>query len=398
MTDQRILERRWIRPLSLLFVILTVSFLFSCRTRLPARSGGLKGIPGEEKALQPEVRVLLKHNLAKLTLEKGKYVLRDGRGDIITRGERRVVLRKNGGETVDVDGRKVKGRLALESSSGVSIDGTIYRGTIYIHPTLRGISLVEKVNLERYVVSVLRREIPHSFSPQAMKAMSVAIRSYTLYRMERSGDAYYHLDSTNLSQVYSGEGDTDGAYDNAVRETEGIVLTYQGKPVLAVYHSTCGGRTERAANAWSTGQSYLGSVSCDFCRNSPNYRWRYVIDEWSFLQKFTRTGIRGGRVKRIDILSRTDTGRVKKISLVTEKGLWTLDGRAIRSSLGYSEVKSLAFSVRVSKGKLIFQGRGYGHGVGLCQYGANGLARSGASYHEILRFYYGKEVREKRIY
>ncbi len=373
-----------------------IHFLFFlCLFLVPSCSGRYGKGAGRaplEKHEPPIVKVLLKKGILRLNVGKGEYRLREDGGRVISSGRESLSIDLAPGDRIRV-GRRIFGRdLIFFSENGVSIDGTLYRGTLNLHVQDGEISIVENVSLEEYVKGVLKKEVPSSFSLEALKALAVVVRTYTLYRMEHNGGNYFHLDSSNLSQVYGGGDGVEKVYADAVRDTEGIVVTYRGQTALTVYHSTCGGKTEKAANVWGSDHPYLRSVKCDYCRRAPHYRWTYSMDQESFLNRLRKAGVKGSIVREIRVSSVTDTGRAKKVTVRTDRGVWILHARGMRASFGYRYLKSLAFTVKKEGGRILFRGRGYGHGVGLCQYGADGLAREGDTYRDIIHFYYGDDV------
>lgn len=378
-----------------------IFYFFLCLFLIPSCTGRygkrIEKTPSK-RGTPPAVKVLLKKGILRLNVGVGHYRLSEVGGGEISSGEKPLVIDVAPGDRIRAGKRAYGGDLIFLSENGVSIDGTLYRGTLILHVHDGGISIVEKVSLEEYVKGVLKKEVPSSFSFEALKALAVAIRTYTLYRREHSRGNYFYLDSSNLSQVYGGGEGIEKVYADAVKSTRGIVVTYQGQIALTVYHSTCGGKTERASNVWEKDHPYLRSVKCDYGRRSPFYRWTYATGQKSFLKGLKSAGVRGKVVRAIRVLSATDTGRAKKVTIRTELGKWVIHARGMRAAIGYRKLRSLSFTVKKEGSRILFRGRGYGHGVGLCQYGADGLARIGDTYRNIIHFYYGDDVRFARSY
>lgn len=151
-------------------------------------------------------------------------------------------------------------------------------------------------------------------------------------------------------------------------------MVYQNEPIDALYHSTCGGQTESALEVWGNEVPYLHSVKCNYCRES-NYFHSVQVFNWQELP-----GARG-KNPDIKILEKSSTGRIKKIAINDQ----IISGSSLRARLG---LPSTWWRLKIGQGKIIINSRGYGHGVGLCQYGANGMAQKGADYHVILNTYY----------
>ena len=164
--------------------------------------------------------------------------------------------------------------------------------------------------------------------------------------------------------------------NQAVAQTQGIIATYQGKPILAVYHSTSGGRTENSEHYWSEALPYLRSVADPYGNHSPYYYTTAVFSAPEFMQLMEVSS-----VGRVQVLERYPSGRVKTM----ESGNKWFSGRDVRQRLG---LRSTWFTVSVSGDKIQFAVWGYGHGVGMSQYGADGMARAGYDYRQILQYYY----------
>jgi stage II sporulation protein D len=340
---------------------------------------------------EPSVRVLVKNNLKNLTISEGDYVIKTAGGDIVSFGDRSISVRAEKGSLLEGE-KRFDEELVLVSRAPISIDGVLYSGRVVFHPTDRGIDIIDQINVERYIASVLKSEIPTSFAFEAKKAIAIAVRSYTLYRMERGKDGYYHLDNSNISQVYRGIDGVEDEYVRAAEETRGMVVTYRGKPALTVYHATCGGYTENAYDVWQTDMPYLRSVSCGYCNNSPGFRWLLEIVPGDFMRVLKKGEVRGGRLVSLRVGAVTRTGRVRTLRVSTDTGTWEVPSSRLRTDIGYSVMKSINFSVKMREGMISISGKGYGHGVGLCQYGADGMTSRGFGFVEILRHYYGSEI------
>jgi stage II sporulation protein D len=254
-----------------------------------------------------------------------------------------------------------------------------------------------QLGLEEYLVGVLAAEMPAKFHPEALKAQAVAARTVAIRRLKRFGGrgSKYHpdvdfSDDPNECQAWQGVEQLRDKwkvwdyYQNyrkirqAVEATAGIIMVYNHRPIDAVYHSTCGMGTAAAAEVWQTRVPYLVSVSCGFDRRSPHYHNRYFLS-WGQLTK--ALGIPEQAVRQIRVCSRTESGRVAMVSC----GKFRISGNTLRIKL---KLNSTGFSwSKTSKG-LNFQVIGYGHGVGMCQYGADGMGKKGYGYQDILRHYY----------
>jgi stage II sporulation protein D len=252
--------------------------------------------------------------------------------------------------------------------------------------------------LETYIAAVLGSEMPPTFPMEALRAQAVAARSYALHRKIEAAQQglLYHLDSTVLSQVYRGLAREDPRTRKAAADTSGEVLAHGIWPVEAYFHASCGGQTESGGAALGRDEPYLASVPCPCARNSPYQHWslRMTLGEFS---RLARSLLGSGEVESLGVSGRTATGRAAALVAQTSDGPRTLQAMQLRALLGYARLPSLWFDVRSSANFLIFEGRGAGHGAGLCQWGARALAAEGKSYREILAHYYpGAEL--KKIY
>lgn len=259
----------------------------------------------------------------------------------------------------------------------------------------------EEIELEEYVKGVVAAEMPALFHIEALKAQAVAARTFAVHRLQTGAVADAASGAVLRTDPAAGQGwTTREAFrerygllegfrrwfrvSNAVAATEGLILTYNGAPIQAVYHSTSGGRTESAENYWGAALPYLRGVPDPFGDDSPHY----VRDVYISLQEFIAAlGVPPDEPARpIEVAERTEAERVRFLR-VGER-LYT--GRQVREALG---LPSAWFDVEVEGGRLRFAVRGYGHGVGLPQYGADGMARAGYTFDQILRYYYtGVEI------
>ena len=256
------------------------------------------------------------------------------------------------------------------------------------------------LTLEEYVQGVVAAEMPASFHPEALKAQAVAARTYAYRRILRDERIPEHPEAHLSSDYQSGQawiswetffeahGPSAGRalqrkIKNAVKQTEGVLAYHNGEPILAVYHSTSGGRTENSEHYWSEQLPYLRAVEDPYSVNSPGHYSTATIS----LSKLAEI-LDVDRVTNFKVIERYPSGRVKTVE-VGEK--W-FSGREIRQRLS---LRSTWFTAEILGNEMVFSVWGYGHGVGMSQYGAQGMATSGYSYAEILQYYYqGIELKE----
>lgn len=251
---------------------------------------------------------------------------------------------------------------------------------------------IRELRLEDYVAGVVGGEMPASFPPEALKAQAVAARSYALTRKveAQAADRRWDIATGVLAQVFS---HANPAAVAAAEATVGEVLVQGMEPVEAYFHAACGGRTEAGMPALARDHPYLASVQCGYCDAAPRSRWKVTIPG----AELGRAARLPGPATAVRVVARTASGRAEKVELVAGGRGATLSATELRQRLGYARLPSLAFEVRPASGGFAFEGRGVGHGAGLCQWGAAGMARAGIGYREILLHYYpGTEV--KRMY
>lgn len=267
--------------------------------------------------------------------------------------------------------------------------GVRYSGKIEVWKGKKGLYVVNELPLEEYVESVVAAEVGTDWEIEALKAQAVIARTYAVYKKNKISiqEPIYHLTSSVLHQVYNGN-NSNFQITSAVLATEGEILTYNGEPIEALYHSTCGGRTENPEEVFGKKIPYMRSVESR-CDLSPYWIWERKIP-LSEIEK----ALKLKRIKGLEIKSRTSTGRAMQILIRSDQGDIMIKATDLRRSLGWSKLPSTFFEVKKNGNSVIFEGRGYGHGVGLCQWGALQMAREGKTYREILSFFYpGTEIR-----
>ncbi len=295
------------------------------------------------------------------------------------------------------------------------VDGKPYRGILRLVGSDDGLIVIETVGVEMYLRGVVPLELgdKEPRDSAAIEAQAVAARSYTYTHLaEPEADAYDVTASVN-DQVYGGLDAETAAGNAAVAATAGIVITYGGRVVNAPYHSTCGGETAAPSEVWrSPDEPYLRPVSDRipgtdryYCEISPRFRWRTVLSASDlngavarYLARYASVpGGDPGLVRDVMVVNRTRSGRVGRLRVVTSLGSFVLRGNDMRyvlRTVGGEILNSTYFSVAVERNRagdlarLVLDGRGYGHGVGMCQWGAIGRARAGQDFRTILRTYY----------
>lgn len=302
---------------------------------------------------------------------------------------------------------------ATDRQSFVTWNGKRYRGQIIVSPTDSGLMVVNRLDLESYLRGVVPLEIGKRRPDEraAVEAQAVAARSYSYLHL--FPDHPYDMVATVQDQVYGGVEAETPISDSAVQTTAGLVVMYAGRVINTPYHSTCGGSTAAVQEVWYArpDQPYLRPVSDKipgtdrfYCDSSPRFKWTSTFDRAGlqsvlakYLSSYTNAP-RGsiGRVTGVFEQGRTESGRVAALRIQTDRGSYSLRGNDIRFVLRgptgsilnstYFTSESTISGGEVSQ--LTINGRGYGHGIGMCQWGAIGRARAGQDYKTILATYY----------
>jgi stage II sporulation protein D (peptidoglycan lytic transglycosylase) len=235
---------------------------------------------------------------------------------------------------------------------------------------------------------VVHCEISSQWPWEAVKAQAVVARTYATFQRGNRTAELYDVDSGVSDQVYEGVGKEDLQSRKAVAETEGELVLYQGRPIFAVYHSCCGGETESPEYLWPGSFPYLKTIACQFCADSPHFLWNYSIDSERLRRTLKRAKFLGSEVLGIEIAGRSESRRVLQLTVTSESGQVEISGKDFRRLLGYDFLRSTNFLIQKRDGGYLFSGLGWGHGVGLCQWGAKGMAENRMDYRSILKYYY----------
>jgi stage II sporulation protein D len=381
---------------------------------------------------------------------------------------------------IEIDGKQFNTakniRIIPESGGLIQVNGYKYRGEIEIifeHNLLNVINIIE---IEKYLYGVLKKEISPEWPDEVLKAQAIAARSFALSNMNKFADEGYNICATTNSQAYGGVNHEDPATNKAVNDTHGIILTFEGEPINAVYHSDSGGHTENSEDVWGGFIPYLRSVSSNYEEivSPPNHQWGCSFTEEELLKKLASNGYQLNNIQDLVIADKTEAGRVQSVVIVGDNNQKiTFKTNDFRLLIGPTMIRSSLFSVDINgkkteekmvnydnqsiseesteqgsaqkpvsevltedrdfsipelvellnrskeesvqekkslpkeenyisdngTDKLVFsfRGKGNGHGVGLSQWGAYGMASQGYSYEDILKYYY-QGVQLKKIY
>ncbi|RKY39982.1 MAG: hypothetical protein DRP75_00275 [Candidatus Omnitrophota bacterium] len=247
---------------------------------------------------------------------------------------------------------------------------------------------INEVDIEDYLCGVLRAEVSPHWPMEVLKAQAVAARTFALYQALANKDKDYALDNTIYSQLYGGVRQETWRTRRAVYQTKGEVLKYKGKLFPAFFHAICGGHTEDASKLWKIDIPPLKGVNCPFCFRSPYYHWRARIPLERIRERLNKEGYKIEKILSLSCLGYDESGRVERIEIRTKKREVEIPANRFRLLIGSNLIRSTNFRVKTRGDKVIFEGIGWGHGVGLCQWGAYFMAKRGFDYHQILEYYY----------
>jgi len=376
------------------------------------------GVPAENRA--PEIRIALARGASALEVGGGMpLTVVDEAGTIIAAipsGTVASAVPLPAQVTLRVAGAGIAGAatLILEQREGgtVRIAGKEYRGRVHLVATSTGLLAVNALDLEDYIAGVINAEMGRRGPGEeaALEAQAIVSRTFAYRVVGRWRTAGFDLVNTIADQAYGGASSETDAGRAAVESTRGVIVTWNGQPIEAFFSSTCGGRTTPGEEAFANaGLPYLVSVSDEsptgesWCAISPRYRWR---EEWTgeALRATLRATLpplgvpaaRVGEVRDVVVSERGTSGRVTAIKILLSQSTVPVTGQAIRAALrpeGATLLRSTGFQIQATKSgghltRLVIEGRGNGHGVGMCQWGAVGRARAGYSAEQILAAYY----------
>jgi len=310
-----------------------------------------------------------------------------------------------------------------DNSGIIWVNGRQYRGKILLRSAGKTMNVINVLDLEHYLQGVLPKEVSPSWPMEALKAQAVAARSYTLANLNKHSGSKFDLCAGTHCQVYGGKSAEYSRTNQAVKDTAGMVATYNGKAIAALYHASSGGHTECSSDVWNWDVPYLkGVADLDL---SPHCYWDKVMTASEMDEAFRSNGYQIGHITQI-IPSKTGTsGRITSCIFVGERGQVELTGEKVRTILGLkstlftiaweqaqpsngllaipTSMEALAFASQQSSAaqppigiwapgyqpfQWVIHGRGWGHGVGMSQWGAMAMAERGHTFDEILKYYY----------
>ncbi|UCD55269.1 MAG: SpoIID/LytB domain-containing protein [Candidatus Omnitrophota bacterium] len=280
-------------------------------------------------------------------------------------------------------------RIIPKKDAAIFIDKNRFRGIVHIIRTEQlKLLVVNHLDIEKYLYGVLYHEVPCHWPMEALKAQAIAARTFALYRIENMRDRDYDVTSDIYSQVYGGILSERRRTKKAVNLTRGKVLTYNGNIIPAYYHAMCGGHTESAKDIFGIDLPSLGGKACRYCKGAPHMYWKRKLSYRQVQGYLDKYGINVKGLKHIETGKRNKSGRIESIKVKDSKGAKEIKGYKFRLALGPNAIKSTNFTAKITPKGVIFRGKGWGHGVGMCQWGVFGMAKRRFNHREILEFYY----------
>jgi len=337
------------------------------------------------------IRVLVENSSEKITIysEQNISLYNPFSKKMIYRSSEPVTFTKQG-EQLAANGRKLDLTMCAVKTDGktIMVDNRRFRGDLTILADSKSLSVINNIPVEQYLYGVVPKEMPHDWEKEALKAQAVAARTYALYIKDKSADKPYDVESTTTSQVYGGFDSEKEESNLAVDETQGQVLTYNGRLIVAYFHSSSGGHTEDSKNVWSTDLPYLKGIPDTFSANIPNGQWSFFVSYNDMQNSLNKYGLNIGQIRGLNAAGESRSGRLLGVRVIAKNGTTELKSNNFRIKVGATGLKSTLLKIAPDRDGILFTGKGYGHGVGMSQWGANVMAQKGFDYQDILKHYY----------
>jgi stage II sporulation protein D len=346
---------------------------------------------GKRPRIEEKIRVVLLNGPSSVTISSKKpYRLDLGALDplSVASGKTRVEA-KEGKVSIPERGIEASSIRFLPSESGLlEVEGRRYRGAIEVSTAGRGLIVVNEIELEQYLYGVVGKELSPQWPKEALKAQAVASRTFALWRKLGSKGGEY-LDAL-MAQAYGGyEAESEEVRD-AVDATRGEVMVGEdGMVIPAFFHTACGGMTESSEEVFGMRSPHLIPIVCPYCSGYPGNIWFLSLTARELGDVLSKAY--GGAWDPVEIspLEKTASARVRRVVIRNRDGKEiVLKATDLRKLIGYNRLRSTYFDVTKIGNEFDFVGMGFGHGVGMCQWGARRLAEEGKGYREILGFYY----------
>lgn len=271
----------------------------------------------------------------------------------------------------------------------ITINDSTYQGSMFIVPYQESWLLINVIDLEEYIYSVLKTESWPGWPVEVNKAFAITSRTYAIAMIMRAQTKKlpYHMRNTNVHQTYTGVHDNPDVW-RAVSATRGLFIGHSNQPILAMFDACCGGIIPAHIRDFDFKKApYLArEYPCTHCKRCKIFHWEAQY-EITHLEKIIKAEFPHiTKVKKVEIAKRDRAGLTDKVAITGRKGKDHISGKKWYSIL--KDVKSFVYEIEMHKDVVLIKGRGYGHHLGLCQWGAREMVRDGADYHTVLSFYY----------
>lgn len=387
-------------PFLSFFLILAMSFWpFGGQRQGPPLKKSSLELPQNPESVQT-IRICLGTGLSELVLETPHPFRVTGQtGQVLFQGDRivKTQIRASSGGIRMGDQQFSTPALTIKSQGeGLKVNGRFYRHAVTVKRRPNGsLAVVNQLLIEDYLKGVLPGEVNPKWPVEALKAQAVASRTFALFKVLEHQKEDFDLTKGTLSQVYGGKTVEHPVTDRAIDQTRGEILTYKGKIFPAYFHSTCGGATTSAEYLWDVEpHPVLKGVECHFCRASKHYQWEARFAKKEIETNLKAHGLQISNLHNLSVGKKDAGGRALDFVIEDDKGKKNIHANDFRLWLNPERLKGTFLrSVREEGEEFIFKGRGWGHGVGMCQYGDMTLAGLGYRYKDILTYYYpGAEI------
>lgn len=373
-------------------------FLISCVLMLAAFTAA-NAAPSSE--LGPIARVAVVRQAKAFSISApGGLKLKSSDGmKVLAKSYQFQVSAGSGSDQIRVGGQTYPSGVMAVGGSSVSVNGKGYRGHLRLVRDGSGVTAVNILPMEQYIRSVLGGEISASWPRETLKAHAIASRSYAVYMLDHPRHTDYDLAATTLDQVYPGTHGENPTITRAVDAVRGQVLVNsQGQVLKTFYSSNCGGHTADSETVFDEEHPKLTGVPDPYCLSAPNASWVIEIGISELVKQLKKAGYpvtAGSRVKSVEATGYDRSGRIAELVIKDDKGgERRINGQNLRKTIGYRRLKGTRARFSTDRASypqsLIFEGGGWGHGVGLCQWGSHAMGRGGHSYRKIISHYYPK--------
>lgn len=349
----------------------------------------------DKKNGSPTVRVLLAQNDQSaharfiITSKKGFFFIPVGSSTAVKYNHQEISI-TNDSHSIFINRKKVNYlRFFIKPIDGyLRFNDKEYHGVFLIELVDQKMHLINCLDLEEYVYSVLNSESWPGWPLEVNKAFAIACRSYAMNKMNQAGSKKnFHIKNTNIHQTYNGVHESEKLRE-AVEQTRGLILTHNKKPIEAMFDSCCGGIIPAHIGSIDFVKApYLARTKvCTFCKTCKIYSWKIEYQPHEFETVLRTAGHAIKSIKDIKVIKYDKAGLVEKVRIVDAHKTVHLTGKELYSAC--SKIKSFCFKIEKNGKKICFSGRGYGHQVGICQWGARRMVDAGHHYKSILQFYY----------